>query len=92
MHLQGTLTGMHSRTQLCITNEKYLGPFRPVRPAGLDFQARPGPHRPAGRPALCHLYLEIIKLYDLFAQVTKTNQNFSNHETCSIPQGFIPHI
>ena len=43
-------SGMHSRTQRCITNGKNLGPFRPVRPAGLDFHARP-----AGRPARCHI-------------------------------------
>ena len=42
VHLLGTLTGMHSRTQWCFTNEKSLGPFRPVRPAGLDVQAQPG--------------------------------------------------
>ena len=35
-------------------NEKSLDPFRPVRPAGLDFQARP-----AGGPARCHLYIEV---------------------------------
>ena len=29
-------------------NKKSLGPFRPVRPAGLDFQVRPGPR--AARP------------------------------------------
>ena len=34
-----------------LLNKKFLGPFRPVRPAGLDFQARP-----VGRPARCHLY------------------------------------
>ena len=33
-----------------LLNKTILGPFRPVRPAGLDFQARP-----AGRPARCHL-------------------------------------
>ena len=26
-----------------LLNKKSLGPFRPVRPAGLYFQARPGP-------------------------------------------------
>ena len=41
VHLLGTLTGMHFRTQWFISNVKSLGPFRPVRPAGLDFQARP---------------------------------------------------
>ena len=51
LHLLGTMTGMHSCTQWCITNEKSLIPFWPVRPAALDFQARP-----AGHPAYCHLY------------------------------------
>ena len=51
VHLLGTLTGMHSRTQWCITNEKSLGPFRPWRPAGLNFQARPA--AAAGHPARC---------------------------------------
>ena len=31
-----------------LLNKKFLGPFGPVRPAGLDFQARPGPR--AARP------------------------------------------
>ena len=48
VHLLGTLTGIHSRTQWCITNEKSLGPFRSVRPAGLDSQAWPDPR--AARP------------------------------------------
>ena len=52
VHLLGTLAGMHSRTQRCITNEKSLGPFRPVKPAGLDFKARLGPARGSPGPLL----------------------------------------
>ena len=53
VHLQGTLTGMHSRTQSCITNEKSLDPFRPREARGprLSGQAQPGPARPGSRAA-----------------------------------------
>ena len=34
-----------------LLNEKSLGPFRPVRPAGLDFQVLPDPAQPGPRAA-----------------------------------------
>ena len=46
-----------------LLNKNFLGPFGPVRPAGLDFQARPGPARPgprAARPvAISNIYIYI---------------------------------
>ena len=46
-----------------LLNKKILGPFRHVRPSGLDFQAR-------ARPARYHLYLQ-LSLYSI-----KFRQNF----------------
>ena len=52
VHLLEALTGMHSRTQCCITNEKSLGPFRPVSARGPGCLGRA---LPAGRQARCYL-------------------------------------
>ena len=72
------LTGMHSRTQWCNTNEKSLGPFRPVRPECLDFQAWPTPTR--NPPwTLTSLILPILYL--------TLRVNRTNHERDSISRG-----
>ena len=47
-----------------LLNEKSLGPFRPVRPAGLDFQTWHGPARgrPGPLPSLVYIYYLILIL------------------------------
>ena len=58
-----------------ILNKKSLGPFRPVRPAGLDFQARPGPARfgPRAGPGYA------ISSYDID---NDTKVHYANGSSC----------
>ena len=50
-----------------LLNKKILGPFGPVRPAGLDFQARPGQARgqPGPLPSLLSIYKYILLIYEI---------------------------
>ena len=74
-HLQAT--NIHNflvTTQRPAHNVKSLNPFRPVRPAGLDFQARPGPRAGPGLTIsssnierssfMMYLYGPIVVLFD----------------------------
>ena len=83
VHLLRTLTGMHSRTQWCITNEKSLGPFaREARGPGFSGPARAGPL--AARPiAISTVLCSTVQTSDYMNSYT-TEYLYSREQYCTL--------
>ena len=69
-----------------ILNKTSLGPFRPVRPAGLDFQARPGPR--AVRPVAISTIYSTIRVCIAAHSAQRVANRFCNNMSMTVFQAF----